>query len=64
MKDIGGSPKAIMVFYVGTNDIRNQVDAEQIILKYDFLLETARGKVPSTKVIFSDIISQVYIARR
>ena len=53
--EITGKPKAI-VLHVGTNDVKNNVDADEIISNYNNLLKQIRQKLPDTKIVLSNIL--------
>ena len=55
INNIKGKPKAV-VLHVGTNDIKNQVDADDIIKNYDSLIKQLNQRLPHSKIVLSNIL--------
>ena len=55
IRNITGMPKAV-VLHVGTNDIKNNIDADRIISNYEDLIKLIHKKLPDTKVVLSNIL--------
>ena len=55
INNITGNPKAI-ILHVGTNDIKNNIDADVIISNYECLVGQIKQNHPETKVILSSIL--------
>ena len=49
------APKAVVV-HVGTNDIRDNTDADTIVSKYEIILDEIGKMFPDTKIIMSNMI--------
>ena len=52
---IVGKPK-VVILHVGTNDVKNGVDADIMIKNYDRLIKQVNRKLPDTKVVLSNIV--------
>ena len=52
---IVGKPQAV-ILHVGTNDVKNGVDADIMIKNYDRLIKQVNRKLPDTKVVLSNIV--------
>ena len=55
VKKIKGNPRAV-ILHVGTNDIKNKVDADVIIKGYEDLRKLVAQKLPKTQLIISNIV--------
>ena len=48
IRNIAGKPKAV-ILHVGTNDIKNNIDADQIISNHEDLIKLIHNKLPKTQ---------------
>ena len=56
IEEIKGTPPKAVVINVGTNDVRDKVDADTIVDKYIRMTDRLTKKFPQTKIIFSNIL--------